>query len=543
MLRTKVATLLLASSVLITGCESANKATAPVLVSVTHTKEPPSNGAALLETRCSGCHAPLPEGGYSRISQIRKTPEGWFMTLVRMEREGRTYLQDDERRTLVKYLADTQGLAPSETEDFRYILEKQPNLIENPADSELATMCGRCHSNGRYSLQRRDSQEWKKLVNFHVAQFPTLEYQALSADRRWFEEATTLYSERLGKRFPLATETWHQWLNKPEVDVAGNWRVTGRVPGNGNYYGVATITHRGGDNYLASYRLSFASGEQWTGNSDALVYTGYEWRGAAEIEGQQVREVYALSEDGNQLSGRWFLRDNDERGGQWTAIRMGDESRLLAVEPAYLKVGETTRLTLHGVNLSGKPELGTGLKTTVVARSNTEIVVEVAAAPNTALGARSVSVGDTRQEKLLTVYDRVDRVKVVPEQAIARVGGGGGKLEPVVAQFEVIGFMNGADGVADSADDIEIGYLPARWSIDNADELAAQMNDAQFAGHIDQAGTFFPAEAGINPNRHIATNNVGVLLVNGTVVDGDQTLSDQARLVVTVQRFIDPPIR
>lgn len=550
MLRTKVSALLLLllSGVLITGCGSANRATAPVSESVADVDdqsvdEQSIDAAALLQTRCSGCHAPSADGGLSRISQIRKTPEGWFMTLVRMEREGRTYLQADERRALVKYLADTQGLAPAETKEFRYILEKQPNWVENPSDGELVAMCGRCHSNARYSLQRRDSQEWEKLVNFHVAQFPTLEYQALSADRRWFEEATTLYSERLGEHFPLHTEAWSQWLNNPKADMAGTWRVTGRVPGKGNYYGVATITNGGRDNYEASYQLTFADGEQWSGNSDALVYTGYEWRGSAEIDGQQVREVYALSEDGNQLSGRWFSVDNDERGAQWTAVRMGEESRVLAVEPAYLKVGESARLTVHGINLSGKPDLGAGLLATVVSQSNTTMVLDVTADRAAPVGTRSVRVGESIEKSLLTVYDRVDSVKVVPDQAIARVGGGGGKLAPVLAQFEAIGYMNGADGIAGNADDIQIGYLPASWSIDNADELAAQMNDVQFAGRIDQAGTFFPAEAGINQDRHIATNNVGVLAVNGTVSDGDKTVSDKARLVVTVQRFIDPPIR
>lgn len=73
-------------------------------------------GQALLESKCVGCH--IPEGGdaISRISHQRKTPEGWLMSIARMQLMHGLNIADDERRTLVKYLADKQGLAPDETE-------------------------------------------------------------------------------------------------------------------------------------------------------------------------------------------------------------------------------------------------------------------------------------------------------------------------------------------------------------------------------------------------------------------------------------------
>jgi quinohemoprotein amine dehydrogenase len=47
---------------------------------------------------------------------------------------------DEERRALVKYLADTQGLAPEETRGFRYALERRTDVVEAPAPTARSTM-------------------------------------------------------------------------------------------------------------------------------------------------------------------------------------------------------------------------------------------------------------------------------------------------------------------------------------------------------------------------------------------------------------------
>ena len=52
-------------------------------------------------------------------------------------------------------------------------------------------------------------------------------------------------------------------------------------------------------------------------------------------------------------------------------------------------------------------------------------------------------------------------------------------------------------------------------------------------------GIFMPAEAGPNPERPFQTNNAGDLTVTGTALGKTAT----AHLIVTVQRWIDPPIR
>ena len=55
-------------------------------------------------------------------------------------------------------------------------------------------------------------------------------------------------------------------------------------------------------------------------------------------------------------------------------------------------------------------------------------------------------------------------------------------------------------------------------------------------------GVFTPGDAGPNPARKYGTNNAGNLRVIATVQDGARTLTGDGRLIVTVQRWIDPPI-
>ena len=69
--------------------------------------------------KCLACHTEV-DGVFSRISDQRKTPEGWLMTIARMQIMHGLKITDEERRTVVKYLADRQGLAPSETDGYRY---------------------------------------------------------------------------------------------------------------------------------------------------------------------------------------------------------------------------------------------------------------------------------------------------------------------------------------------------------------------------------------------------------------------------------------
>lgn len=501
------------------------------------------SGESILNSRCGSCHEREAGGGLNRISEIRKTPEGWDMNIVRMDLWHGVKIPAEERRALVKYLSDTQGLAPEETADWRYILEKRPSAIDVTPDGHLAEMCARCHTYGRFALQRRDEGDWLKLVHTHVGQYPTIEYQALARDREWWKIATTETPKALAKAYPLNTAAWDKWKNFKAPDMAGDWRVTGHTPGKGDYQGSMSVSSKGNDQYNVNYSLTYANGEKNNGRGAGILYTGYEWRTSLTMGGMDVNEIATVSADGNAIMGRWFDSNHDEIGGDFNAVRQSKTAAaVMAVSPPYIKGGETAKLSISGVGLTGDIKLGSGIYVVrTISESADRIVVEARASGSAKAGAREVTVGNAGGG-LLTLYKSVDSVAVEPSYAIARVGANKGPLPPMEAQFEAIAMANGPDGKAGTDDDIRIGAMPAAWSVANfggAEGVAAMMQDTEYAGKMGKGGLFTPAAAGPNPERPFRTNNAGDLEVIANV--GGVTGS--GHLIVTVQRWVDPPIR
>jgi quinohemoprotein amine dehydrogenase len=502
------------------------------------------DGAALVNARCSACHEARANGTHVRINDVRKTPEAWDMTIVRMMNIHGVKVTPVERRALVKYLADTQGLAPSESANYRYILERTPGLMDTGPDELLTQMCARCHSFARVALQRRDKEDWLKLMNFHLGQYPTAEYQALGRDRDWWKIATTKVVDELAKRLPYKSDAWTAWKNHKAPDLSGTWRFAGHQPGRGDYDGMLTIKAKGNDRYSVATALTFTNGAKVSRSGSAILYTGHEWRASTRGADGRAHQVMQASEDGKSMSGRWFYRDVDVIGGTIKAVRVaGAAAQVLSVSPGYVKAGGSARVTIAGVGLSGNVGAGDGVTVKVESRSPTRIVAMVSAAGGASAGARDVTVGGAKLAGALVVYDKVAAVKVMPEQTFARVGGAGGPIAPAPAQFEAVAYAAGPDGKAGTKDDIRIGVMSAKWSVADFDAVAKAMKDTEFAGKITQTGLFHPAGAGPNPKRPKSTNNAGNLSVIAAVTEGGKTVTGKAHLFVTVQRFIDPPIR
>ncbi|WP_395456240.1 quinohemoprotein amine dehydrogenase subunit alpha [Azospirillum melinis] len=504
-------------------------------------------GRALVEERCSACHQKEADGSLHRIDHVRKTPEGWTMTLFRMRQFHGVALSDEEQRTLVRYFADRQGLAPEEAAPYRYVLERRPSVVEEPVtDGDLSVMCARCHSVARVGLQRRDEDEWRRLVNFHLGQWPTIEYSAQGRDRKWWEIASTEIPQTLGGKFPFKTDAWTSWQAAPKPDLSGRWAVAGHRAGIGSYGGTATVTReaaKDGGGYRIAYDLTDSAGKPLTGEGRSTVFTGYEWRGTGTLDGKPVREVFAASRDGSRLDGRWFLTQQDEVGGSLHAVRAGGaDSMILGTSQSFLKAGSTARITLWGSGLDrGEVGFGPGVSAKILSRGPTFVTVEATAAADAAPGARNLTVGGAKAGGF-AVYATLDSIRVEPDFTIARVGGNGGPVPPMTAQFEAVGYLNGPDGKPGTADDVRVGPMPASWSVEPFNDAAAQMEDVRFAGAMGSSGLFTPAGAGPNPQRQFGTNNIGDLKVVGTVIDGSATLTGTGRLISTVQRWNDPPI-
>ncbi len=75
------------------------------------------------------------------------------------------------------------------------------------------------------------------------------------------------------------------------------------------------------------------------------------------------------------------------------------------------------------------------------------------------------------------------------------------------------------------------------------DEQAKEDRDIMYAGSIDRyTGLFTPSEGGYNPTRKLMANNVGNLTVTATYIENNKKLEAQSHLIVTVPKFVNPPI-
>ena len=504
----------------------------------------PALGLQILRSTCGGCHQQSAPDHFARISDIRKTPEGWLMTIVRMQQVHQVQIAAADRDILIRYLADSQGLAPAETTAARYALEQRPNFQDMILPGDLQMVCARCHSAARIALQRRDADDWLKHVHWHLAQWPTIEYQQNARDRLWWQTATTVVPGELGKLFPFHTQAWEEWQKHARADLAGSWLVHGHEPGRGDFWGTALITRSGEGEYEAAYALDSDTGEHLDGNSKAIVYTGFEWRGSAHLAGRTLREVYALSEDDRMMSGRWFEPEHAEIGADWAAVRAIAAPQIVLVSPSAVRIGSTTHVTVFGSGLDGEVSFGLGTKSKILSRTTHTLNIEVKVAANAARGYRSITIGTARGDRLVALYDRVDRLDVTPNFGIARVGGG--KIDPVAAQFEALAYLDlppdAGTSNAENTIPIRLGILPVTWRVEPFNEDARKAQDEKYAGRIDPTGRFMPAGAGPNPERKFSANNAGNLSIVATMSEGEKSISGKGHLIVTVQRWNSPPI-
>jgi len=152
-----------------------------------------------------------------------------------------------------------------------------------------------------------------------------------------------------------------------------------------------------------------------------------------------------------------------------------------------------------------------------------------------------VRVGGAVANGLLKVYKRIDYLRAEPQRGLARVGGAGGTLATQPMQFEAAGYVRGNSKKGN--DDWRIGVFPAQWSFGNANANARAFRDASYAGKFEDGGLFVPAAAGPNPKRKFGTNNTGDLKVTAKLSEDKRNLKASAPLIVTVQRWVDPPLR
>lgn len=515
----------------------------------------------LVKQQCGACHRSDDKGRMSRISYRRTTPEGWHQTIKRMVALNAVELKPEDARAIVKYLSNRLGLAPEEARPGMFESERRMIEYKYAADADTERTCNRCHSFGRVLLQRRTKQEWELLMAMHRGYYPLTDFQAFRRmgppqtqpgpdgrppdNRHPMEKALA----HLSGAFPMKTAEWAAWTAaQPSARLEGKWILSGNEAGKGPFFGEMTVRRNdsvaAGDEFLTEIRYTFArSGQTVSRTGKSILYAGFQWRGRSSAGGaDELREVLLVERNRREMSGRWFSGAYDERGLDVKLVRAGGDVLITGVGREALRAGaDKLMVWVYGANfpkgLSPRDvDFGPGVTVSRVVDARPDsFQAEVAVAANAVVGRRDLSVAGTVRESAVVVFDKIHGLKVRPQAGMARVGGVA--FPKQLQQFEAFGYHNGPDGKPDTKDDLDLGVMEVKWSIE---EFTATFgdDDREFVGTIDAGGLFTPAVDGPNPKRRNSANNFGDVWVVATMDNGERPLRARAHLLVTVPLYM-----
>ena len=528
----------------------------------------------LVIAKCSGCHKKDDKGNLTRISWERTTPEGWEEVIKRMVRLNGLTLRPDEARTVVKSLSTTHGLAPEEAKAITYMSEHR--IVDEAYPSEnIHTTCAACHPFGRVASFRRSPEEWKLLVDLHVALYPVSELTAFHRRRgpgaQGGAEAGAAPSappapqpvdqaiEYLAKTYPLHTPEWAAWQARSRPPkLAGRWLASAHIAGKGAYWGKVNISAGSSpDEFTTNIKLEpVAGGPAIERSGKVVVFDGYAWRGrstgtaSGSAPGDipaEIRESMMIAPDQSQAQGRWFWGAYDEFGIDVKLWPASGAATLMGLDRASLKTGsQAQRVRILGDSLPSQLaasdlDFGSGVSVRrVVSHTASEVVAEVDVAANAISGKRDVSVGRAVLPNAIAVYDRIDSIKVIPGTSIARLGGAS-QHPKGYQQFEAMAYNRGVDNKPNTADDVELGPVEVNWSVEEFHEMFGD-DDKEFVGTLSPTGLFTPALDGPNPQRKQMRNNYGTVWAVATAKNekdqNGQPLTGRSYLVVAPPLYI-----
>lgn len=522
----------------------------------------------LVQSLCARCHIRDKRNHMTRISYIRKSPEGWAQSIKRMGRLHGLQLTPTTAKMLVRSLSNSHGLARSEAERGLYESERRVHWSEEHHDADFKRACAQCHPLGRALLQYRDKEEWQLLRATHVAMFPLSRRQlgggpprdtssrrggfsggfpgasssgnessSSSSNRRGGGNNSTTSSnqssrrssgggvgdrvlDQLSKDQPLFTPEWEAWTqNKREVPLQGKWTVHGHETGRGDIIGTLEIQRTDADEYALTWNLNWSDGSSAVRTGKGVLYAGYSWRGRTQgKDGVNWREVLLLDDQWQQFKGRVFTGNYDEIGFDVTLDRDLGRTRIVTLGNASLPVPCTDHeLDVYGEGFDADVKvsdffIGKGLTVTGAERkTDRHVVLRVSAAPGTKLGTRTLAYGPRPGSATITLYDTVDYVRVRPLQGLSR--NGGAKHPRQLERFEAIAVHRGKDGKPYTKDDVDLFQVRGKWALAEF-AVRDEDDDLQYVGTIDATtGVFTPNLDGPNPKRKWQANNVGDVFV------------------------------
>lgn len=551
----------------------------------------------LTQDKCGGCHPRDAQGMMRRISYMRTTPEVWEQAIKRMIRLNGLVIKPEEAREILRYLSNNNGLAPEEAKASFWEAEHRlfRDQSDKVPDDALQHTCNYCHTIGRVLNQRRTRDDYEKLINMHLGLFPGAENTlrprrpsgpqaelpaafsaptggnpvyvqppptAFSALRNDGKDPADIAIDYLTKNQPLITPEWNEWkamMRNPKLD--GKWMLTGYEQGKGRVFGTLTIEPGATpDEFNTKLDLEYASGTTISRTGKSIVYTGYSWRGRSNAPAgtaaptdpsappSEWREAMLVSRDGNSIEGRWFWGGYEEFGIDAHLTRIGTVPMLAGANVFAVQTPSSSDVKLYGANFpadlkAADIDFGPGVTISRVTRTSPSVAtVSIQVAPNVTSGIRDISLLRSNVERAIAVYDKIAYIKTMPDASMARLGGV--TTTKQFAQFEAIAYAAGPDGKPETADDIPLGPIPAKWTTEEFISTPDD-DDVRFVGTINQTtGMFTPNVEGPNPERKKQNNNFGTNNYGDVWVDAEYTppggkpMKSRSYLVITIPVYV-----
>ena len=491
----------------------------------------------LVVSKCGTCHPRDERGNMQRISWARTTPEAWQDVLKQMVVLHGLSLTPAEARPIVRYLSSRHGLSPAEARTVLYDAERrflrETTTIADPAVSA----CSKCHYIARPLSWRRSPAEWKRFIDAHASAY---EFRPGDAAAPFLANVA-----------PLHSVDFDNWYARSGVaDVSGRWLVTASLPGRGRYYGEIRLDPAGDGEFDTFVKLtSVADGSQLRRTGHIAVYGDSAWRGRSsgnpsardtdatpDNPACEAREVMLISPDRAIIEGRWFWGQYQEFGFDVQLRRPPGGPVLTLVDRQSLKAGsQGARVRLFGDGFpaalnTGDLQFGAGINLrSIVSVTSQQVTAIVDVDSGASPGKRDVVLSGSVLPGALTVYDRVDYVKVTPDSAMASFND---PAHPRGYQpFEAIGYQRGPDGKLHTGDDLELGPVDAAWAVEVFHSPPGSRAD--FVGAMTPEGLLVPAAR--NPGNNF---DVWVIATARSEVDlSGKPLVGKAYVVVTIPTY------
>lgn len=506
--------------------------------------------ASMVRQRCAACHKSDPQGRLDVIEETRKSPEEWKHVVTRMIRLNGAPITDDDYYPIIKELSMQLSLTPAEMSLVSYYNSDENSqyreIPQNDEETRLYTACVRCHTYGKIASHRMTEAQWRANRDLHLGYYPTVIPQMREMD--WAKESADLIPI-LAKKFPMQTPDWENWSqSKKNPDLTGAWTTAGYQPGMGYYTGTyrfAPDSAKGDNEYMVERTIQYLSGIRLTMKGTGTLYGTFHLKYAlapTALTGR-IEGVFDLDAETMGFSGKWWTTIQDTNAfGNETFVKDDAAARVIAAFPNALKAddGAEQTLTITGVGMPGElaPADVSFSKDGITVASVTfkdaaTAVCTLTVGKNVPVGPVTLTVKGTAYKNPILIYDKIDGIRIMPALGRARVSSGAA-YPPQGVQFTARAVHFGADGKADTADDLMLEPVDAEWRLaeevtrENDDDLK-YLNAPMVNGLYTPVTTYGPIESRVQRRE-------GVGLI--AVVAEYEGFEAKAKLAVTVPDFI-----